>query len=85
MLKGGMNLSQIYEKTGQKDFTLAFVLGSSGGCDPKWGAERDLNDSEIIDGIRAVQEKGGQMIVALGGAGIQVSSRAENYEDEKYL
>lgn len=80
-----MNLSQIYEKTGQKDFTLAFVLGSSGGCDPKWGAERDLNDSEIIDGIRAVQEKGGQMIVALGGAGIQVSSRAENYEDEKYL
>jgi chitinase len=68
MIKGSNNLTQIYTKTGQKDFTLAFVLGSTNGCDPKWGAERELNDTEIIDDIRAVQEKGGQMIVALGGA-----------------
>lgn len=68
MLKG-LNLSEISDKTAQKDFTLAFVLGSNGGCDPKWGAEKDLDDPEIIGEIRKVQAKGGQMIVALGGAG----------------
>jgi hypothetical protein len=62
----GPKLSQIYEKTGQKDFTLAFVLGSSKGCDPKWGAEKDLDDPMIIGEIRKVQAHGGQMIVALG-------------------
>lgn len=67
MIKGP-NLSEIYEKTGQKDFTLAFVLGSNSGCEPWWGAEKPLNDSTILEGIRQVQEKGGQMIVALGGA-----------------
>lgn len=77
MLKDVPTLSQIYAKTGQKDFTLAFVLGSSAGCDPKWGAERDLDDKEILDEIRAVQEKGGQMIVALGGAG-ENEERSEN-------
>lgn len=68
MLKSAPKLSEIADKTGQLDYTLAFVLGSTGGCDPKWGAEKDLDDPTIIDEIRKVQAKGGQMIVALGGA-----------------
>ncbi|ODM99814.1 putative bifunctional chitinase/lysozyme [Orchesella cincta] len=68
MLKSTAKLSEVAEKTGQLDYTLAFVLGSSAGCDPKWGAEKDLDDPTIIDEIRKVQAKGGQMIVALGGA-----------------
>lgn len=62
------NLSQIMKETGQKDFTLAFALGSFEGCVPRWGAEKDLDDPNILDGIRAVQSNGGRMIVALGGA-----------------
>lgn len=68
MLEKAPKLSEISAKSGQVDFTLAFVLGSSAGCDPKWGAEKDLDDPTIIDEIRKVQAKGGQMIVALGGA-----------------
>jgi len=62
------NLTRIMELTGQKDFTLAFALGSSAGCVPKWGAELDLDDPRILNDIRNVQRQGGKMIVALGGA-----------------
>ncbi|CAG7832823.1 unnamed protein product [Allacma fusca] len=67
-LKDTPSLEEIYAKTGQKDFTLAFALGGFSGCEPKWGGEHDLETPRIIDPIRALQAKGGEFIIATGGA-----------------
>lgn len=64
----GPSLTQIYSKTGQKDFTLAFALGSSEGCKPKWGGVSEIDDDEILGPIRELQALGGKFIVATGGA-----------------
>lgn len=47
---------------------LAFAIGSSEGCVPKWGGQVDLNDSSVIGPIRALQAQGGQFAVVTGGA-----------------
>ncbi|GII83126.1 chitinase [Sphaerisporangium siamense] len=54
--------------TGVKNFTLAFALGDSSGCNPAWGGTIPLGDTRIINDVRALQAKGGQVIVATGGA-----------------
>lgn len=54
--------------TGVKNYTLAFVLGDSSGCNPAWGGTIPLNDARIIGDVRALQAQGGQVIVASGGA-----------------
>lgn len=64
----GPSLTQIYAKSGQKDFTLAFALGSSEGCKPKWGGVSEINDPAIIGPVKQVQAAGGRFIVATGGA-----------------
>ncbi|MDQ1723144.1 MAG: hypothetical protein QOG52_172 [Frankiaceae bacterium] len=61
-------LQDVMSATGQKDFKLAFVLGSSAGCDPKWGAQIALNDPSIVSQINAVKSAGGRIIVSFGGA-----------------
>ena len=61
-------LTEVAQATGQKHFTLAFVLGSSTGCDPKWGGTIDLDEPRIIDQIRALRAQGGDVVVATGGA-----------------
>jgi chitinase len=53
---------------GVKNYTLAFALGDSTGCNPAWGGTIPLSDSRIINDVRALQAKGGQVIVATGGA-----------------
>ncbi|GLZ35429.1 chitinase [Lentzea sp. NBRC 105346] len=62
------SLASTADATGQKVFTLAFALGSSLGCDPKWGGTVDLKDSRIINDVNALRAKGGSVIVATGGA-----------------
>src|SRR5262249_22786405 len=44
-------LAQVEQATGQKYFTLAFVLGDASGCDPEWGGTIALNDSRISSEI----------------------------------
>jgi Carbohydrate binding domain len=61
-------LAQIEQATGQKTFTLAFVLGSSAGCVPEWGGTIALNDSRIIGEINALRALGGDVAVSFGGA-----------------
>lgn len=68
MMDKGPTLMEISEKTGQKDFVLAFALGGSSGCEPRWGAEAPIDEPRIINQIRALQSKGGEFIVATGGA-----------------
>ena len=61
-------LLQIEQATGQKTFTLAFLLGSSAGCVPEWGGTIALTDSRIIGEIDALRAAGGDVAVSFGGA-----------------
>ena len=61
-------LTDVANATGQKYFTLAFVLGSSAGCDPQWGGTIPLNEPRIIDQIKQLRSAGGDVIIASGGA-----------------
>ncbi|MFC4536583.1 cellulose binding domain-containing protein [Sphaerisporangium dianthi] len=54
--------------TGVKNYTLAFALGDSTGCNPAWGGTIPLNDARVINDVRGLQARGGQVIVATGGA-----------------
>ncbi|RSM94252.1 carbohydrate-binding protein [Nonomuraea sp. WAC 01424] len=54
--------------TGVKNYTLAFVLGDSSGCNPAWGGTIPLADTRIINDVKALQAQGGQVVVASGGA-----------------
>ena len=60
-------LAQIEQATGQKTFTLAFVLGSSAGCVPEWGGTIPLTDSRIVGEINALRALGGDVAVSFGG------------------
>src|SRR5262249_11782873 len=61
-------LTSVAQATGQKFFTLAFVLGSSGGGAPKSAAAIPLNDRRITGQISALRAMGGDVTVAFGGA-----------------
>jgi hypothetical protein len=67
-LEGRTPLTQIASRTGQKDFHLAFAVGSHAGCVPTWGAQFDIDDPAVLTEIKAVQAQGGKMILATGGA-----------------
>jgi chitinase len=62
------SLVDVATATGQKNFTLAFALGSSSGCAPAWGGTVPLNDSRIVNDVNALKARGGSVIVATGGA-----------------
>lgn len=61
-------LAQVANKTGVDTFTLAFIIGSSQGCVPTWGAEFPLDDQDMIGQIEQLRAAGGDVIVAFGGA-----------------
>jgi chitodextrinase len=61
-------LADVARATGQKFFTLAFVLGSSAGCVPSWGGTIDLNDARITKEINDLRALGGDVAVSFGGA-----------------
>jgi len=65
---GQPSLMDVYRKTGQKDFTLAFVLGGTEGCVPTWASQFAIDDPQILNPIREIQNLGGEMILATGGA-----------------
>jgi chitinase len=62
------SLVSVANATGQKNFTLAFALGSSLGCDPQWGGTVPLLDARIINDVNALRGLGGGVTVASGGA-----------------
>jgi len=62
------NIAAISAASGQNDFTLAFVLGSTQGCVPTWAVQYALDDPIMLNPIKEVQRKGGEMILAFGGA-----------------
>lgn len=61
-------LVDLHRETGLNSVTLAFVLGTGYGCTPSWGGESTLQDSRIINAVKAFKNVGGDVIVATGGA-----------------
>ncbi|MFE4870759.1 cellulose binding domain-containing protein [Streptomyces sp. NPDC056682] len=55
------------DKTGVKQFNLAFVT-SGGGCAPLWGGVTDLPGDKVAGQIGALRAKGGDVRVSFGGA-----------------
>ncbi|WP_369214835.1 chitinase [Streptomyces flavofungini] len=55
------------EKTGVKEFNLAFIT-SGGGCEPLWGGTTGLGDDKVASQIEALRAKGGDVRVSFGGA-----------------
>jgi Fibronectin type III domain len=66
--RGTPLLQDVARATGQKYFTLAFVLGDSIGCDPSWGGTIALTDPGIMNQINALRALGGDIAVSFGGA-----------------
>jgi hypothetical protein len=62
MTLGKPSLKSIEESTGQKYFTLAFVV-SHNGCNASWGASTPTLTSDIS----YIRGKGGDVIVSFGG------------------
>ncbi|MFF5085513.1 glycosyl hydrolase [Actinoplanes sp. NPDC000266] len=69
IVSGTADISAIATATGQKDYTLAFILAdSSGGCTATWGGKTALDDSTVAAEIAKITALGGTPIVSTGGA-----------------
>ncbi|MER5727283.1 cellulose binding domain-containing protein [Streptomyces sp. NPDC002138] len=55
------------DKTGVKEFHLAFIT-AGGGCVPMWGGVTDLASDKVAAQIGALRAKGGDVRVSFGGA-----------------
>jgi chitodextrinase len=61
------SITEAYNKTGQKFFTLAFIT-SGGGCTPKWGGTIPMEQNHYVNEIEFLRSTGGDVIVSFGGA-----------------
>ncbi len=61
------SLVDIYTKTGQKYFTLAFILQGE-PCTPAWAGEPSLDMDFYQEEINQLREVGGDVIISFGGA-----------------
>jgi chitinase len=59
----GDSLQTITDQTGQKYYTLAFII-SNGGCQATWGSD----DANISNEIQYIHSQGGDVIISFGGA-----------------
>ena len=64
------SFSTAYSQTGQKYYTLAFVIQSSTGspCTPAWGGAIPMSENYLFDEINYLRSNGGNVIVSFGGA-----------------
>ncbi|GAA2090149.1 hypothetical protein GCM10009801_54890 [Streptomyces albiaxialis] len=67
-LQPSYDLLESAEKTGVKNYNLAFVTSANGGCVPKWGGSQDLKANPVAKQISALRAKGGDVRVSFGGA-----------------
>ncbi len=76
------SLVEIYEETGQKYFTLAFIT-ESGTAQPGWGGQSTYGTDFYADEIAELRALGGDVIVSFGGA--NGTELALSVEDEAEL
>lgn len=61
-------LAEVADETGHRDFVLAFVLAGPGRCNPSWNGVMSVDDPSITSEVAELDENGGNVIVASGGA-----------------
>lgn len=66
-LQPSYDLLKSSEKTGVKEYNLAFIT-SGGGCAPKWGGTEELGDNAVAKQIEDFRAEGGDVRVSFGGA-----------------
>jgi hypothetical protein len=62
------SLTAAAQKTGVKQFNLAFVVAGGGGCTPEWGGVTALGSDPVAAQIGALRAMGGDVRVSFGGA-----------------
>ncbi|HTW94555.1 MAG TPA: chitinase [Tepidisphaeraceae bacterium] len=62
-----MTLQDCYAATGQKYFTLAFIIADHAG-NPTWNGHIPMSQNRYADQIRAIRAAGGDVSVSFGGA-----------------
>jgi hypothetical protein len=80
-LQPSFDLLKSSEKTGVKEFNLAFI-NSGGECTPKWGGAEDLGSNAVAKQIEDFRAKGGDVRVSFGGANGQELALACNSADQ---
>lgn len=66
--EGRPTLAEAADETGNKSFVLAFVLAGPGECTPSWNGVRPVDDPRLTAEVAQLRERGGEVIVATGGA-----------------
>jgi len=75
------SLQDAYAQTGQKYFTLAFVVSDVTGS-PSWGGYYAMEDNWFMDQINYIRGVGGDVILSFGGAsGTELALAIDNVAD----
>jgi len=62
------SLTELATATGNKFYTLAFVIGSN-GCTPAWNGDKAVaNDTYWANQIASLRKAGGDVLISFGGA-----------------
>jgi len=62
------SLTGAAQRTGVKQFNLAFVVSGGGGCTPEWGGVTALGSDPVASQISALRAMGGDVRISFGGA-----------------
>jgi Ricin-type beta-trefoil lectin domain len=66
------NLASLASSTGNKFWTLAFIINGTGTCNPMWNGDTALTNTWNVSGLRSM---GGDVIVSFGGAsGVEIAA-----------
>jgi hypothetical protein len=66
----GPSLQSVTQSTGQKYYTLAFIIAN--GCSPVWGSD----SATLTSDIQYIRSQGGDVIISFGGAAGQELAQA---------
>jgi hypothetical protein len=67
MLWPTFNIMSTYNATGQKYYTLAFIIAGTDN-QPAWGGALNMSSNHMLDQVNQLRAVGGDVIVSFGGA-----------------
>lgn len=67
MLWPTFDIMSCYNATGQKYYTLAFIIAGTDG-QPAWGGSLNMASNHMVDQVNSLRATGGDVIISFGGA-----------------